>query len=242
MSGRADDRSAQQECDPAVETAALLDSIIHDLRTPLSAMSGWLEVLEAHFGEVDGIVARALTGLRRGVDSQTDGLNGLSDVLMKQRIDLPAGGECLLLERMQLALRQMDSRKPPLDAVVSERLAPIRSLDPGGSLTCQDAGSSLNDACGTLLHALALSQNGADGPLFVTSQADRVLITVPGGSGDLLPIQSLCHGLGRYRARRPGIQAQALWLARSMLQRCGLALQMLPSAAGGFSLLLSRAI
>jgi len=224
-----------------METAVLLESIIHDLRTPLSAMSGWLEVLEAHFGEAEGIVGRALTGLRRGVDSQTDGLNGLSDILMKQRIDLPADSECLLLERMQMALRQLDSRKPPLDALVSERLAPIRLLNPGGSLTCQDAGSSLNDACGTFLHALALSQNEADSPLSVTGHPDKVLITVPGGSGDLLPIKSLCHGLGKYRARRPGIQAQALWLARSMLQRCGLALQMVPSAAGGFSLLLSRA-
>jgi hypothetical protein len=36
------------------------------------------------------------------------------------------------------------------------------------------------------------------------------------------------------------MRAQALWLARSMLRRCGLALQMSPVAEGGFSLLVSR--
>lgn len=231
-----------RECDAVSETATLLESIIHDLRTPLSAMSGWLEVLEAHFGEADGIVGRALTGLRRGVDSQTSGLNGLSDVLMKQRIDLPATEDCLLLERMQLALRQMEERRePPLDQVVAERLKPFRLLDPSGSLTCQDAGSSLNDACGTLLHALAVAQDAADGPMSISANADKVLITVPGGSGDPSPITSLCNGLAGYYANRPDLRAQALWLARSMLRRCGLALQMSPTAGGGFSLLLSKA-
>ena len=231
-----------QACDAVSETAILLESIIHDLRTPLSAMSGWLEVLEAHFGEAEGIVGRALTGLRRGVESQTTGLNGLSDVLMKQRIDLPAAGDCLLLERMQLALRQMEERRePPLDQLVAERLKPFRLLDPTGSLTCQDAGSSLNDACGTLLHALALAQDAADGPMSITAHSDQVLITVPGGSGDPSPIKSLCNGLAGYHANRPDLRAQALWLARSMLRRCGLALRMDPTAGGGFSLLLSRA-
>jgi hypothetical protein len=232
----------QRECDPVSETAVLLESIVHDLRTPLSAMSGWLEVLEAHFGEADGIVGRALTGLRRGVDSQATGLNGLSDILMKQRIDFPAMGDCLLLERMQLALKQMEDREgPPIDRLWSERLSPFRLLDPSGSLTCKDAGSSLNDACGTFLHALAVSQKEADAPMSIAAQSDQVLITVPGGSGDPSPITSLCNGLAGYYAKRPDLRAQALWLARSMLRRCGLALQMSPAQGGGFSLLLSRA-
>jgi hypothetical protein len=246
-----DEESAQQpsglaesvrKCDPVMETGILLDSIIHDLRTPLSAMSGWLEVLEAHFGEADGLVGRALLGLRRGVDSQTMSLNGISDVLMKQRIDLPADGDCLLLERMQLALKQMEARQDsPLDGVESKRLKPFRLLDPSGSLTCKDAGSSLNDACATLLHALAVAQDDHDGPLSITANADKVLITVPGGHGDPSAVNSLCHGLASYSSKRPEIRAQALWLARSMLRRCGLALQMSPAGGGGFNLLLSRA-
>ena len=228
--------------DPVVETAVLLDTVIHDLRTPLSAMSGWLEVLEAHFGEADGLVGRALLGLRRGVDSQTKGLNGLSDVLMKQRIDLPVEGECLLLERLQFALQHMSLREDaPLDNAELGRLAPFRSLDPRGSFTCKDAGSSLVDACATLLHALAVSQADADGAMSITGSADKVLITVPGGSGDRTPLKSLCHGLEGYATRRPEMRAQALWLARAVLQRCGLVLQMSPAGGGGFNLLLSRA-
>lgn len=238
--GRVPDRGRVP--DPVVETAVLLDTVIHDLRTPLSAMSGWLEVLEAHFGEADGLVGRALLGLRRGVDSQTKGLNGLSDVLMKQRIDLPAEGECLLLERLQFALQQMSLREDlPLDNAELGRLAPFRSLDPRSSFTCKDAGSSLVDACATLLHALAVSQAGADAAMSITGSADKLLITVPGGSGDRTPLKSLCHGLEGYTTRRPEIRAQALWLARAVLQRCGLVVQMSPAGGGGFNLLLSRA-
>lgn len=230
-----------RDCDPVAEVAVLLDAIIHDLRTPLSAMSGWLEVLEAHFGEADGIVGRALQGLRRGVDSQAGGLNNLSDVLMKQRIDLPADGDCLLLERMQLALRQMDARRDlPVESPGSARLDPLRSFDAAGSLTCKDAGSGLNDACGTLLRALVAAQDAADGSLSITANANKILITVPGGSGDASALRSLCQGLAGYSARLPEIRPQALWLARSMLQRCGLTMQMSPAGGGGFNLLLSR--
>jgi signal transduction histidine kinase len=233
--------SAIREC--ASEAAVLLDAIIHDLRTPLSAMSGWLEVLEAHFGEADGIVGRALLGLRRGVDSQTLSLSGLSDVLMKQRIELPAQGDCLVLERMQLALEQLESQ--PDSALVpaqSARLKPVKAAAAGGSLTCRDAGSSLNDACETLMHALALSQDEPDAPVGITANADKVTITVPGGSGDPSALRSLCQGLAVYSAKRPEIRAQALWLARLMLQRCELALQMSPAAGGGFHLVLTKAI
>jgi hypothetical protein len=234
--------SALAARDCATETAVLLDSIIHDLRTPLSAMSGWLEVLEAHFGEADGIVGRALLGLRRGVDSQTNGLSGLSDVLMKQRIDLPADSECAVLERMQSALAEMQERADgPLDAGVAARLAPFRSLQPRGSLTCRDAGTSLIEACATLLRALAAAQDPADAPISVSANAEKVLITVPGGNGDPTALRSLCVGLAGYPTRRPEIRAQVIWLARSMFRRCGLALQMSPAAGGGFHLLLSKA-
>ncbi len=227
--------------DCAFETAILLDSIIHDLRTPLSAMSGWLEVLETHFGEADGIVGRALLGLRRGVDSQTQGLSGLSDVLMKQRIDLPGQGECILLERMQLALQEMDGNpEPPVDQALSNRLEPFRSLDAAGSLTCRDAGSSLVEACGVLLRALLAAQGPADPPLSVSANQEKVLLTLPGGNGDPTALRSLCIGLAGYPTRRPEIRAQAIWLARSMFRRCGLTLQMSPAVGGGFNLLISR--
>lgn len=228
------------DCDPVQETVVLLDTVIHDLRTPLSAMSGWLEVLEAHFGAADGIVGRALLGLRRGVDSQSEELHVLSDVLMKQRIDLPSGGNCLLLERMQLALKHMDLREDsPLGGAESARLQPFRVLDAAGTLPCRDGGTSLGDACGTLLHALALAQAGGDGPMAISAGADKVLITIPGSSGEPGALKSLCHGLQGYSTRRPAIPAQALWLARSILQRCGLALRMSP-APGGVNLLLER--
>jgi hypothetical protein len=232
--------AAARDC--ALETAVLLDSIIHDLRTPLSAMSGWLEVLEAHFGEADGIVGRALLGLRRGVDSQTAGLSGLSDVLMKQRIDIPGQSECVLLERLSAALAELEANpEASLDPAVAARLAPFKTLDPAGSLTCRDAGSSLVEACVTLLRALSAAQDPADAPLALAATPDSILITLAGGHGDPTALRSLCVGLAGYPTRRPEIRAQAIWLARSLFRRCGIALQMSPAVGGGFHLLLSRA-
>ncbi len=228
-------------CDPVLETAILLDAVIHDLRTPLSAMSGWLEVLEAQIGAVDGLTGRALQGLRRGVDGQTRVLNVLSDTLMKQRMALPPGGDCLLLERMQQALQDLERRGTgSASPVETRRLAALARLVPTGSLTCADAGAALADACGVLLQALSIAQSGADAPITVTADAAGIRFTVPGGSGDPSPLHGLCNGLAGYATRRPDIRVQSLWLARTMLHRCGLVLQTVPADDGGFSLWIAR--
>ena len=70
---------------------------------------------------------------------------------------------------------------------------------------------------------------------------DKILVTLPGGSGDPTALRSLCVGLAGYPTRRPEIRAQAIWLARSLFRRCGIALQISPEGAGGFHLLLSKA-
>ena len=230
------------ETDDAVaETAVLLDSAIHDLRTPLSAMSGWLEVLETHFGEADGIVGRALLGLRRGVDSQTASLSGLSDVLMRLRISVPDNVECVLLARLQLALKHMaGTDDSPLNAAEKARLDPLRQVDPSGSVLCKDAGASLGDALVTLLHALAVSQSAEDPSMRIAARDDELIVTVPGATGDRTPLISLCQGLEGYATRRPEVRAQALWFARTVMQRCGLALEMRAAGADGFDLHLRR--
>ena len=226
----------------ADEVAVLLDAVIHDLRTPLSAMSGWLEVLETHFGEADGIIGRALLGLRRGVDSQTRGLNDLSDVVMKQRGGAPDSAKIPFLDCLQQALQRLDDRAgSPLGAAESARLEAIRALDGTGTLACANGCPSLVDACGTLLQAIAAAQADPDPPVAVTAGTDRVLITIPGASGDRSALTGLCMGLQGYTSRRPDIRVQALWLARAALQRGGLALRMAPAAGGGLELLLQPA-
>lgn len=227
--------------DSVAETTVLLDAVIHDLRTPLSAMSGWLEVLESHLGEADGIVGRALLGLRRGVNQQTKGLNDLSDVLLQQRVERVDLGETRFLGRLQQGLQQLDSYKDPgLDEAESDRLEPLRSLDISESLVCADAGSSLVDACATLLRAVATAQADSDGPISVTSDRGRVLIAVPGASGDRSALTGLVNGLGNYVDRRAEIDVQSVWLARATLQRCGLTLKMRPAGDGGIDLLIKR--
>ena len=219
----------------------LLDALIHDLRTPLSAMSGWLEVLEAHFGEVDGIVGRALLGLRRGVEGQTHTLNGISDVLTKQRVSLPEEDDCNLIEQLQQALAEMDAREDsPLDAGELARLEPFRAFSGTSSLSCRGGGATFRDACGTLLHAVAVAQADGDAPIAIETRADWVHIRIPGASGDLSSLEGLSGGLRPHAPRRPHIRPQALWLARSILHRCGLRLRLVPGVRGGVELLIGR--
>ncbi|MGE0796863.1 MAG: histidine kinase dimerization/phospho-acceptor domain-containing protein [Lautropia sp.] len=226
-------------CDPEIETAVLLDAVIHDLRTPLSAMSGWLEVLEAHVGEsTDDLLARALRGLRRSVDAQAGILNTLSETLAQQRRTLGPHQDCLLLERLQQAMGVLESRRAAVSIDLA-RLAPLRHFSGAAELTCVDAGPPLTDACAVLLQALAIAQSTADGPIVISGGAAQLRITVPGGSGDRAPLRGLCQGFGGYGARRPDLRIQTLWLARSMLRRCGLDLRMAPGDAG-FDLLIGR--
>jgi hypothetical protein len=160
---------------------------------------------------------------------------------MKQRIDLPVDAQCLLLDRVQQAFQQMeDNPDAAVPRPVQARLAAFKKVSARGSLTCRDAGSSLVDACGTLLHAIAIAQDDGDPPLSITANADNILITIPGGSGDASALKSICQGLSGYSGKRPDIRAQALWLARATLQRCGLSLRMSPAPGGGFNLLINK--
>ncbi len=223
------------------ETGVLLDALIHDLRTPLSAMSGWLEVLEAHFGEAEGIVGRALLGLRRGVEGQTRTLNGISDVLTKQRMLLPDDDRCNLLEQLQEALNAMDGQsESPLDASELARLAPVRAFAGESTLACPGGGSTLRDACGTLLHAVAVAQGEDDAQIAIATEGDEIRIRIPGTSGDLSSLESLINGLRPHAPRRPHIRPQALWLARSVFQRCSLRLQLFAGPENGVELLIGR--
>ena len=98
-------------CDPEMDTVVLLEAMIHDLRTPLSAMSGWLEVLEAQLGgAAEPMAERALRGLRRSVDAQAGVLNMLSETLARQRSEPGERDECLLLERLQAAMARLEAR------------------------------------------------------------------------------------------------------------------------------------
>ncbi len=231
---------SQQQLDEQSETGVLLDALIHDLRTPLSAMSGWLEVLEAHFGETDGIVARALLGLRRGVEGQTQTLNGISDVLTKQRVELP-DEESGLLGQLQHALAAMDGRPDsPLDPAELARLAPLRTFAGASNLACPGGAATLGEACGTLLHAVAVAQGEGDGSISIEAEDEEIRIRVPGANGDLSPLDGLVNGLRPHAPRRPHIRPQALWLARSIFRRCKLRLALAHAAEGGVVLLIGR--
>jgi signal transduction histidine kinase len=57
-----------------------LATITHDLRTPLSAIKAWANVLDAQLREnQDPMVRRALNGIMSGIDQQASLLDKLAD-------------------------------------------------------------------------------------------------------------------------------------------------------------------
>jgi signal transduction histidine kinase len=57
----------------------LLAGFPHELRTPLNAITSWTHVLEAHLGDADPTVRRALAGIMIGVEQQVQLIAGLAD-------------------------------------------------------------------------------------------------------------------------------------------------------------------
>ncbi|MBU4609012.1 HAMP domain-containing histidine kinase [Achromobacter sp. GG226] len=53
----------------------------HDLRSPLNGIQGWTHVLSSRLGQEGGIVAKALDGIRSGVQQQVQMIGDLTDLL-----------------------------------------------------------------------------------------------------------------------------------------------------------------
>ena len=199
----------------------VIDASMHDLRTPLAAMSGWLEVLEARLGDAaaqDSMTTRALQGLRRAIEQQTRLLDGYAKVADTHRAWPPAGSPCPLPQALIAAIGQLDSAS-------AGRLAPLIAgpvLDPGQQgLSCLDANGRLVDALAVLLSLLsnALGERGRANVRF-ESQAIVIDVLHPDAKGSVLA--AFCSGPDKVAARASGAGLAQLWSARQVLERCGI--------------------
>lgn len=53
----------------------------HDLRSPLNGIQGWTHVLSSRLGQEGGLIAKALDGIRSGVQQQVQMIGDLTDLL-----------------------------------------------------------------------------------------------------------------------------------------------------------------
>lgn len=209
------------------EAAVLLSALIHDIRTPLGAMAGWLEVLESQLPEAPGLVGRAIVGLRRGIASQTQVVNTMGATLSQLEVDSqgdparrPFGP---VLDRAMA--RVTDPGAEPIPAI-RQRLALTVFLPSGevSSLTCLDSGESLVAACCVMLEALAAAQAVGDPPIEIEVRSAAIRLRAPRAGGNRSAIRGLCLGLHLAGTRRFEVAPQALWLAHWTFTRCDLQL------------------
>lgn len=217
-----DDRRDQGLAD---EARVVLDAAVHDLRTPLSAMSGWLDVLETQVVAPGGITAKALEGLRRGIDQQVRAIGQLAEALVVQH-DATVAGEMRPLSGPLLAAFAR------LEAGEASVLRPIDVLYGSESPPCIDQGGALVDALATFLRTLARACRTDGGLLEVDARADRIAFRFAGDEASAAVLDALCNGLASPRLKVEGFTLAALWAARTVLHRAGLALALTTAGQG----------
>ncbi len=210
-----------------------VDASIHDLRTPLSAMSGWLEVLEARAGAQPDMAARAMQGLRRAIDQQARLLDDYARVSHVQRQWPPGNARRALTDAVGAALLRLEPEAAARLAPLSAALAPgphAASSPASRSPQCLDAGERLVDALALLLSLFARGL-GAGAQVAVKVEHDRIQLDATGADGDQSALERFCNRPGKAGARAAGVGLAVLWSARTVLARCAV----LPQFATGDS-------
>ena len=187
----------------------VIDASIHDLRTPLSAMSGWLEVLEARGAATDPMALRAVQGLRRAIDQQAGLLGGYAKLSHQQRSRPMAGSARPLSE----VLVQARSR---LDEPLAARLVAKRELAGLALPACMDSGERLVDALALLLERIAKAL-GAGDELEVLDEPGEIRLSSDTADGDIAALAAFCGPLDKAGARVAGLDLATFWAARSAL-------------------------
>lgn len=198
------------------DLSQMLDGAIHDLRTPLGAMSGWLEVIETELGEVGGVLGKAVGGLRRAVDEQARMIQAFSNAFDVLREPFDAQRRCGFVDRLLAAAAR-------LDPVARARIGSLEHLRGHSRVECTDGGIVLDDGLLVFLRLLALAAIDETGSVFTIDGEDEGLVVHlrarPGCVDSLL---AFCNGLNRSAVKRVNFSLPALWAARLALIDSGL--------------------
>lgn len=200
------------------DLAQMLDGAIHDLRTPLGAMSGWLEVIETELGEVDGVLGRAVAGLRRAVDEQARMIQSFSNAFEVVHEPFDPVRRTPYVERLLAAAEGLD---PEMRA----RLGSLEGLRGRSTAHCTDGGDALDDSLLVFLRLLATASveplaNGAS----IDGEGEGLVVHLRSRPECVDALLAFCNGLNRSAVKRSNHSLPVLWAARTALLDSGMEL------------------
>ncbi len=193
----------------------MLDGAVHDLRTPLGAISGWLEVLESELGEVEGVVGKAVAGLRRAVDEQVRMVQQFSHASSVLHEPFDPSRRAVLVDRLLTAASRLDPEE-------DSRIGSLEHLRGRSSARCIDGGDRLDDGLLIFLRLLAIATVEAGGGFTIDGDDQGLVVHLQSRQQAAESLLAFCNGLNRSAAKRASMPLPILWAARTALIDSGL--------------------
>jgi CheY-like chemotaxis protein len=197
------------------DLAQMLDGAVHDLRTPLGAISGWLEVLESELGEVEGVAGKAVAGLRRAVDEQVRMVQQFSQACNVLHEPFDPTRRAVLVDRLLTAASRLDPEE-------NARIGSLEHLRGRSSARCIDGGDRLDDGLLVFLRLLAIAMVEAGGRFTIDGDDQGLVVNLQSRQQAAESLLAFCNGLNRSAAKRANMPLPVLWAARTALIDSGL--------------------
>lgn len=198
------------------DLAQMLDGAVHDLRTPLGAMSGWLEVIESELGEVDGVLGKAVAGLRRAVDEQARMIQSFSNAFEVLHEPFDPARRTPYVERV-LAVADR------LDPEARARIGSLDHLRERSLALCIDGGDALDDSLLVFLRLLAAASTEPLGrETTLDGEGEGIVFHLRSRPESVDSLLAFCNGLNRNAVKRANHSLPVLWAARTALLDSGL--------------------
>lgn len=213
------------------DLAQMLDGAIHDLRTPLGAMSGWLEVIETELGSAGGVLGKSVAGLRRAIDEQARMIQAFGNAFDVLHEPFDPLRRTPFIDRLLMA----SSR---LDAETRARIGSLEHLRGLSKADCIDGGNCLDDGLFVFLKLLGAAATCEIGSgCTIDGQDEGLVVHLQAHPQQVESLLAFCNGLNRAAVKRARYSLPELWSARSALLDSGLEpgarVDRRTSAAGG---------
>ena len=198
------------------DLAQMLDGAVHDLRTPLGAMSGWLEVIESELGDAEGVLGKAVAGLRRAVDEQAQMIQSFSDAFAVLHDPFDPQRRTAFVDRL-LAVSER------LEPETRARIGSLVQLQGRSQALCIDGGDALDDGLLVFLRLLAeASVEAVGGGATLDGGGEGLVVHLRSRPEHVDSLLAFCNGLNRTAVKRTRHSLPVLWAARTALLDAGL--------------------
>lgn len=198
-----------------------LSMVSHELRSPLNGIQSWAHVLESRVDAGVPTVARALAGIRTGVQQQVRLIDELLDAThaMTGRLQLS-----MAMEALAPIVERAIARAAPKAA---ERKVSLRAELPPGDVRVWGSAERIEQMVGHLLgNAIKFSQPDSQVSVRIEAAQDEARIAVgdtgKGIAADVMPyLFDPFRQLDAFRARRPDGLGLGLTLVRHLAELQG---------------------